>query len=272
MSDRLRQALWEREDGELPAGERRWLEDRLAGDPGARHQADLVARLAARLDRLPEKEAPPELRPRIERGLDALDEPVEGRGRRDAVAAGPGGLSWPFGGRWRPRLAWLAAGLVLGAFVYHLILGVHGPWTPRELEDVYGAILPPAESSGPELRLPLREDAGTVVLRGRDSLLLVELERSDEDDRFEHSPDGVDLVVRGGGGIARIALRHDGATPPDVRHEGGTLRVLGLSGERLLVWARVDDPAEPLEVEVSSDEGILARARFGLEGIGGSSR
>lgn len=306
MSERLRQALWERQDGELPADERRWLEDRLAADPRARREAERVSRLAARLEELPEMEPPPELRARIEAALDraavgssaSADTFSAGRGDGDeaAVHAGdrgdrvtpsrersgsatsPGLLTSIFGGHWRPRLAWLAAGLVLGAVAYHAARSLREPWSPGELEEVYGAILPPVEGTEEVLDLPLSGDAGTLVVAGRKSLLRVELTLRGGEDDVEGTVEGVersvglvDLTLGGGDEVSLLALRHDATTSPDLQHREGTLRVVGLARGRLVLWARVADPAEPLEIEVSSHDETLARARFVLPEIEGSS-
>lgn len=260
MNERLKRALWERQDGELSPEELVWLEERVAADPGARRQAERVAKLASRLDELPEEEPPVVLRRRIE---EALEQRAGDRDGHPSFATG-GFLSSISGKPWGSSLAYLAAGLVLGALAYHVVRGFVGPWSPGELEDLYGTMVPPADEDEAALRLPLAGDAGTLVLRGADPVLLVEL-------TLRNAEPAVDLAVAGGGDVSVIAFSHESAARPDVRHREGTVRIVGLAEGRLMLWARVTDPDEPLEVEVSSAGETLTRSRFDLEDVAGSS-
>lgn len=246
-----------RQDGEISPRERGWLEKRLAADPEARQEAQRIETLSAMLEQLPEREPPPELPARIDSALaeSAVRYPVQ----EDDV----GLFSSILAVGWVPRLAYLAAGLVLGAFLYHAAHDRDGAWSSRDMEGVYGTILEPAGETEEVHILSLADEAGRLALRRSDSTLLVELTLRDSR--------AVDLTVGGGGAVSLVALRHASASSPDIEHRDGSLRIGGLSDGLFLFSARVADPTNRLHIEVSSVAGSLGRARINLAELPASS-
>jgi hypothetical protein len=149
---------WQRIDGAISPEDGKRLEGYLEEYPEARTELDDLVALAELLSAV-EQDPPTHLRPRIDRAVAATRPswPQRAVSRRSATL-----LSL-----WGPRLAYLAAGLLIGAVVTHLLQ----PGREPAIEDarVVGAmrIVP---STG-AIEIDLGEGIGTLDLR-RDGYLL----------------------------------------------------------------------------------------------------
>lgn len=252
MSDRLQELLWKRQDGELTAEEGRWLEERLARDPGARTEAERTAELREMLDAWPEEEPPVDLRARID---SALARSSVRHARRDS---GPGLLAALFGPPASLRWAYLAAGLLIGAVGYHAVQTLTGPWTAQDLEEVYGVMVRPAAPESAAFAVPLAAEAGRLGLWREGASLLLEATLT--------GPEPAELVIEGAG-VRLGGLSHDPAAPIDVRHADGALRIGGLASGRLALVARLEDPSQRVAIGVARGGRSLGRAEVELEAL-----
>jgi anti-sigma factor RsiW len=122
IGDELERLAWENIDGTISAGDRTRLEEDLARNDEARSRYVELERMAAMLGRLEPMKPPAELRPRIDRALSV----VSPRWRRRQSPANA----------WTGRLAYLAAGLVLGLVAARVLL----PTAGLDRADVVGAM------------------------------------------------------------------------------------------------------------------------------------
>lgn len=183
--DDLERLAWESLDGTISAEDKRHLEDLLAGDPDVRSRYQELERMAATLGRLVSVKPPAELRPRIDRALSVASP----RWRRRQSPANA----------WQGRLAYLAAGLVLGLVAARVLL----PTAGLDGADVVGAMAATEAAVTVELddvgQLAVwREGTSRIILElGLSRAMPVELEVGAADGGLT-----IDRAVLGGAGEA----------------------------------------------------------------------
>lgn len=246
----LERLTWQRIDGALSPEDRRRLDRYLEDHPEARGRVRQIEDLA-RLLRAPDPVAAPlELRPRIDRALAAAKAP---RAPRTSVVQRP--RAWP----WGPRLAYVAAGVLIG--VVATLLLPPGPGG-RVSRDQASAAMGAAAGSR-LLELDLAGGAGTLHLRRTEGVVTVET--------FLVNQGEVELVLEAEhGGLHLEALTGEGGAIPELDLSGSRLegRIVGAGSHRLTV--RLADASAPLDVEARDQGRLLARGRIDAVTAGGS--
>ncbi len=158
--DEYERLAWERIDGEITPDDLARLEAIEAGNPDIRVHLEQLRTLCDELSRAREVSPPAELRPRIDRALGSSSPGW----RRTA----------PVVNLWRPRLAYLAAGLVVGAVVARLLLTVAD--RPIEPDRVAGTMRVVPTRAAQQLSIGFGEDRGGLVLWRQDEFLIVDAE------------------------------------------------------------------------------------------------
>jgi hypothetical protein len=205
--DEYERLAWERIDGEITPGDLARLEAIEAGNPDFRVHLEQLRTICDELSRAREVSPPAELRPRIDRALGSSSPGW----RRTA----------PVVNLWRPRLAYLAAGLVVGAVVARLLLTVAD--RPIEPDRVTGTMRVVPTRAAQQQTIDFGENRGSLNLARQDDIVIVDAELT-ADLPFEVmvEAEGGSLSVRGmvGSGArpsrlvvdsSRVALHADGA-------------------------------------------------------------
>ena len=241
MHDDFDRLAWESLDGSISAGDRSRLEQTLARDEAARARFAELERLAALLGRLEPMRPPAELRPRIDRALSAAA--PRWRRRRSPADA------------WKGRLAYLAAGLMIGLVAARVLL----PTAQVERTDVVGSMAPVASA----VTLDLDEAGRLAMWRDGSSRVVVELGLS------AAIPMEVELgVTEGGLTLERAALSGRG----EAIAEGSGIRLLVEGpGRSSLVVASDSDQCAYL-IRLTSGQRVLAEKLVDVEELGGEFR
>lgn len=225
---------WERLDGTISAEDAARLDAMVAGSDSSRRRYTFLERIARELASVAPVAAPAELRPRIDRAL-AASSP---RWRRSS----------PVLAFWRPRLAYLAAGLLAGMVAARLLMP--GPAVDRG--QASGAMVAAVATPSAGLTLDLA-GIGTLALRQDDDLLDLELMLSTD------RPVEISLEPRHGQlGIA--TLEAGGASIVTAAADGGDarFRVEGPGHPTVSLRLPAGDPE--VSVRVSS-EGVTVTER-----------
>ena len=245
MPDNFERLAWERIDGTISAEDDERLAAVMADDPKARQRFAEIEEMSDVLARVGEAEPPVELRPRIDRALAAASP----RWRRRA----PGFQMW------RPRLAYLAAGLLLGAVVGQLLL----PAPVVDSDRVSGAIVVADEIPEAAMSIDLDGGVGVLALWWDDPTLTSDL-RLTTDRSFELTleADETDLEIRRGTQM--------GSPSSAVWREAGRVVVRATGPGRQTVAVGFRGSASRVRIRVVGDDGVLADRVISLGDIGGS--
>jgi hypothetical protein len=238
---------WQKIDGDIAHEDQRRLDEYLESYPDARAEFDELVMLADRLGRLEEQESPPQLRPRIERALSVATphwrRPPAKEGASDWLKL------------WRPRFAFMSAGLVLGLVVASVLHT--GPKV--EPGRVAGAmhLTPTAMPTVFELA----EEAGSLGLRRDGRLLTAELllveNRSAE------------LVLDAGGEELRLRMAaHDTDAKTELVDQEGRIVLRADGAGRFVLTASSGELPERYRVVITSQERVLLDRDLGLDLIG----
>jgi hypothetical protein len=241
--DRL---AWRSIDGTASTEERRRLEELLAEDEVAQRRHSDFVELATGLSRIEEVEPPAELRARIDRAI-ATSAPSWRRPTRPSES-------------WRPRLAFLAAGLVIGV-VASLLLH----WAPQETDwaPMSGAMHRASERPSGALLLDLGDGQDSVAVWREDDRILADLRLTDDRQL------GVDLGASGGT-LRLVGSSHAGSRWQEVSDSGDriTIRARGPGRHRLTVAS--DHAVKGVVLRVTRDGRTLAERMIGWDELGGS--
>ena len=236
----LERLAWERLDGTISAEDEACLDAMLADDGSARRRLEAIHEVVRGLSGVEQASPPAELRPRIDRAVAAASP----RWRRPAVTVG----------LWGPRLAYLAAGLVVGAIAARLLLPA--PALDRDMAS--GAMVANSARPAGALSLDLGGE-GTLALWRSGGLVIIDLAV-----KAPHHFDATLKAQRGGMGIERVVLS-DGPKAEAVA-DGGGVRIrtdgpgrstvaVSLHGEESVIVVRVKSDGVTLaEREVRPDE------------------
>jgi len=245
MNEDLERLAWKRIDDEISPSDRERLEQLEASDPELRGDIERLRALSDALARFREVTPPPELRTRIDRAV---------------ASSSPG---WrrpaPVVNVWRPRLAYLAAGLLVGAVVARLLLPVSDRQV--DVDQLTGAMrAAPSQATG-GLQVELDGDRGTLSQWRDGNLLMTALDLSMEqpvDLVLEAEEGGLDLLnaVHSGGSVSELLVEVDRL----VMHTEGTGRHV------VSVMPRREDSA--VLVVVISGGDVLASQRVTLHELG----
>jgi hypothetical protein len=217
--EELERLAWERIDGVIHPDDRDRLERHLAGDASARDRLAELESLAELLEGV-EKEAPPaELRPRIDRAI-ATAQP---RWRRPPAVTVD----------WRPRVAFLAAGLMLGAIAALLL----SPGPGVDGDQVTGTMHVVSVGDGFSEEIDLGAGLGSLALSGEGSELTAEL-------RWD-SQEGVELELElSDAAVALLGARHESDAASEVEVDGGRVLLRGVGpGRHVLTTALSGRPS-----------------------------
>ncbi len=226
---------WERLDGTISAENEARLDAMLAGSDSSRRRYEALHGIARELASVAPVASPAELRPRIDRAVAASS---PGWRRSSSVLV-----------FWRPRLAYLAAGLLAGAVAARLLMP--GPTVDRG--HASGAMVAAVATPSAGLTLDLA-GIGTLALRRDRDLLDLEL-RLSTDRPVEislepgHGQLGIAALEAGGasivtaaadGGGARFRVQGPGHPKVSLRWGGGDTEVsVRVSSEGVTVTERV---------------------------------
>lgn len=226
---------WERLDGTISAEDEARLDAMVGGSDSSRRRYDALQGIARELASVAPVAPPAELRPRIDRAL-AASSP---HWRRPS----------PVLAFWRPRLAYLAAGLLAGVVAARLLM----PGPPVDRGQASGAMVTTVATPSAGLTLDLA-GIGTLALRQGRGLLDLEL-RLATDRPVEislepwHGELGIATLEAGGasivtaaadGGGARFRVEGPGHPTVSLRLPGGDPEVsVRVSSEGVTVTQRV---------------------------------
>jgi hypothetical protein len=204
LKEDLERLAWQRIDGDISQEDRERLEKLEAEDPEVRRDMDGLRVLSEALARFRKVPPPPELRPRIDRAV---------------ASSSPGWRrSAPVVNLWRPRLAYLAAGLLVGAVVARLLL----PVSDRQIDAdrVTGAMRAAPIHAVDGLQIDLEGGRGTLSQWRDGALLMTALDLS--------TNLAVDLVLEADDGVLDLL---------NALHSGGSTSELLVEEHRLVVHA-----------------------------------
>jgi len=246
MTTPIEELLWQRVDGELPADRAVELAARLSADPEARQTAAGVEATARLLAGLSLVEPPAELRSRIDAALAGAGRPVVPL-RRPARR-----LGWWRAAPLPSRLAYVAAGVVLGVAIGVFVEIRRSPTGEVDVRDLTGAMVPTKGSAV----WPLDRGAGTLAAARLDGLLSLELTLTGA------APATFSLT--GGGGLDLVHLAAPGGTPVAVEAAGGALTSPPLAAGRYRIEVRPAHPEAPIEMTVESGGSTVLRRTLRL--------
>ena len=227
MDEELERLAWQRIDGEISPSDRARLEELEARHPELRADIERLSALSDVFARIKEVPPPSELRPRIDRAV-AASSP---RWRRSASVVN----------MWRPRLAYLAAGLLVGAVVARLLL----PVSERQIdvEQLTGAMRPAASLAAGGVRVDLTGGRGTLSHWREGTRLMTALDLSGEQ--------AVELVIEAESGALDFL---------SVRHSGGSASELVAQGSRFVLHAA--GPGHHVLAVIPAGEDTAVRVAF----------
>jgi hypothetical protein len=229
----LERLAWERLDGTISAEDRHRLDAMLVADGSARQRFDAIQEVARGLAGVAQIRPPAELRPRIDRAV-ATAAPPRWRGPIATMDL------------WRPRLVYLAAGLVMGAIATRLLLPA--PALDRDLAS--GAMI--ASSVG-------RTSVVTVELGGEGTLALSRTGALLNLDLSVREPHQLEVTLQGQGGslgIERVVLSQGLAAEAVADRGSVRIRATGRGRGAVAVSQRGGDSV--ISVRVSSNGVLLA--------------
>jgi len=253
--DQLEGFLWEWIDGEISEADLNRLEAYLAEHPEGREEHRRLLELSELLSSTEPVDVPAEQRGRIDSALATHQVPW----RRQEVARG-GRVRWcerP----WPLRLAYMAAGFVMGAVVVALLWGGPGSgWIGHE--PALRGVMTNRVMDREKQRFDLAQNAGWLNVAGGSRLFRVELDltRSGK----------VKLFVEGGKGALRVESLDQGAASP-IRVSAADRRVVvELTGPtRVTIGFAADRPAGVLHLRVTAGGETLLGSQVRLGGQGG---
>ena len=245
MNEDLERLAWQRIEGEISPADRESLERLEAADPELRGDIERIRVLSEVLARFQEVTPPPELRTRIDRAV---------------ASSSPG---WrrpaPVFNVWRPRLAYLAAGLLVGAVVARLLL----PVSDRQIDvdQLTGAMrAAPGQPIG-GLQVELDGGRGTLSQWRDGNLLMTALDLSVEQ--------AVDLVLEAEeGGVDLLNAFHAGGTASELLVEEDRLVVHAEGAGRHVVSVMPQRKDTTVHVVVVSGGDVLASQQVMLHELG----
>ena len=170
-AEELERLLWERLDGTMSAADHKRLEALLASEPESGLLETNITALAEQLDGVAEAPLPEGLGDDIREALRVAPGPTPER----APTPGFGNLARFLKPQPLRRMAYLAAGLLVGVVAFQLITGTVEQ-DPGTFSGTAG--LPELDPGSPAVRLALPDSGGVLSLRQRDTTLLIELEIS----------------------------------------------------------------------------------------------
>jgi len=245
MRDDIELLFWERIDGVISADDDERLTALMADDPEARRRFAELEEMSEALTRVGTAKPPVELRPRIDRAL-AASSP---RWRRQA----------PVNDMWRPRLVYLAAGLLLGVVVAQLLL----PAPAVDSDRVSGTMTMTDEIPEAATSIDLDGGLGVLGLWWDDSTLIADL-RLTASREFELTleADETDLEIRRGA--------HTGSLSSAVWQEAGRVVVQAAGPGRQTVAVGLQGSTSRVRIRVVSDGDVLAERVVSRGDIGGN--
>ena len=245
MPDEFEGLAWEKIDGTISAENDERLVALMADDPKARGRFAEIEEISNALNRVGEAEPPAELRPKIDRAL-AVASP---RWRRRAS-----GLA-----TWRPRLVYLAAGLLLGAVVGQLLL----PAPVVDSDRVSGAMLVVDEIPEAAMNIDLDGGVGVLALWWDDPTLTADLRLATSRSlELTLAADDTDLEIRSGKQI--------GNPSSVVWQEAGRVVARAAGPGRQTVAVGFRGAARSIRLRVVGDDGVLVERVVSLDDIGAS--
>jgi anti-sigma-K factor RskA len=238
---------WQKIDGVIPPEDQRRLDEYLESYPNARAELDELVEFADRLGSLEEQESPPQLRARIDRAL-AVTTPHWQRPPAKESAS-----DWLK--LWRPRFAFMVAGLVLGVVVASVLHT--GPRV--EPGRVAGAmhLTPTAMPTVFELT----EEAGSLGLQRDGKLLTAELLLlEDRSAKLILDAEGEELRLR--------MASHDTAAKTEIVDDAGRIVLRTEAAGRYVLTAASGELPVSYRVVITSQESVLLDRAVGPEQIG----
>jgi hypothetical protein len=225
----LERMAWERLDGSIAAEDESRLEALLATDPAALQRCAEVEQLAANLGAIRPATPPAELRARIDRAIASASPPW----RRRRITSG----LWPL------RLAYMAAGVLLGLVAARLLM-------PSSLVDqhvVAGAMTTPASA----VRLDLGEGGSLSLWRTDTSLTAVDVDLADDAE--------IAVVVDAVEGMLSIARTgFSGVAEGEAVNEDGRVRIDSAGSGHAKVVVRSEIPSSALVIRVTARGRLVA--------------
>ncbi len=245
MNEDLERLAWQLIDGEISPEDRERIEWLQTESAEFRAEVERIRSLSEALARSKEIAPPPELRPRIDR----------------AVAAATPGWRRPtmVVDMWRPRLVYLAAGLLVGIVVARLLLPVPGHQV--DVSDVTGAMHTPAEGPPSAGVIGQGGDWGSLSQWRDGNLLMTALDLSTDQT--------VALVLEAEDGALDLASAlHVGGSASELRFDDGRLVVHAADAGRHVVAVSPADGETAVRVLVISGGEQLANQRVTLSELG----
>jgi hypothetical protein len=233
--DEYERLAWERFDGEITPDDLARLEAFEAGNSDIRGHLEQLRALCDQLSRTREVVPPAELRPRIDRAL---------------ASSAPG---WrrpaPVVNLWRPRLAYLAAGLVVGAVIARLLLTVAD--RPIEPDRVAGTMRVVPTQVTQRQTIDFGEDRGSLNLVREDDILILDAELTTD------LPVEV-MVEAQGGSLSVRGMASSGARPSRVVVDSTSVALHAASAGRHRLELAPSDPSMTVRVVVVCDGRTVA--------------
>ncbi len=236
--DELERLLWEHTEGTISADNRARLDAHLAANPTAEKQRRDVKVIAELLGSVRDIEPPPFLQSRIESAVAARPRP---RGR----FSWDGTVREMLAPKWRVRIAWAVAGLVVGVTATALMVADLGRTSREDISRFYGAMALPERTVAAALEIELPDALGSFALTPRGRGVVIRLDVT----RPVSGGVTVELVA---GGLTVESVESSGAAASRVEASGEAIvTALGSAGH---VSARIGIPprAESLTVRVSA--------------------
>lgn len=245
MDEELERLAWQRIDGEISLADRERLEKLEATDPEVAEDIESLRMISDALSRFHEVSPPSVLRPRIDRAV---------------ASSSPG---WrrpaPVVTVWRPRLAYLAAGLLVGAVVARLLL----PVSDRQIDvdQLTGAMRPVPGQATVGLQVDLAGGVGKLSQWRDGGLLMTALDLSTEQP--------MDLVLEAEDGVLDLLnALHSGGSVSELLVQEGRLVVHIEGAGRHVVAVTTGAEDSTLSVVVVSGGDLLASQRVALSDLG----
>jgi anti-sigma-K factor RskA len=245
MNEELERLAWQLIDGEASPEDLERIERLQDENPDFRAEVERLRSLSEALAQSKEIAPPPELRPRIDRAV-ASTSPAW---RRPTQVVD----------MWRPRLVYLAAGLLVGIVVARLLLPV--PSHHVDVSDVTGAMHTPAEKPLTAEVISQEGDWGSLSQWRDGNLLMTALDLSDDQP--------VALVLEAEDGALDLASAlHVGGSASELRFDDGRLVVHAADAGRHVVAVSPADGETTVRVLVVSGGEQLANQRVTLRELG----
>jgi hypothetical protein len=245
MIEDLERLAWQLIDDDISPEDRERIEWLQTESAEFRAEVDRIRDLSEALARSEEIAPPPELRPRIDRAV-AATSPAW---RRPTHVVD----------MWRPRLVYLAAGLLVGVVIARLLLPVPGHLVDES--DVTGAMHPPAESPL-TAEVISQQGAWGSLSQWRDGDLLITA--------FEPATDQPAAMILDSedGTLIFESAHHVGGSASELRFEEGRLVVKAADAGRHVIAVAPADGDTTVTVLVVSGGEHLASQHVRLSQLG----